>query len=195
MSTPRNSRRHVSEKFDQELLEHRSTDWTAGIHDLDIAACFAHIISEFEHIEDGMVSVFAGLLGVQESAPARVVYHTLRNPSIKFDILRTLLESSPTNTGLGAEFDKLLTDYNSLRIERNQLAHGLWWTDSSGRVHYAQHALNGQAILEAKEVTVPAIKGQLAAQRAFRKYLYEVHVEKRFERLQEQASPDPAPTT
>jgi hypothetical protein len=132
---------------------------------------------------------------VQESAPARVVYHTLRNPSIKFDILRTLLESSPTNTGLGAEFDKLLTDYNSLRIERNQLAHGLWWTDSSGRVHYAQHALNGQAILEAKEVTVPAIKGQLAAQRAFRKYLYEVHVEKRFERLQEQASPDPAPTT
>jgi len=133
-----------------------------------------------------MVSVFAGLLGLQESAPARLVYHTLRNPSIKFEILRTLLESSPTNTGLGAEFDKLLTDYNTLRIERNQLAHGLWWTDSSGRVYFAQHSLNGYAILAAKEVTVTAIKAQLTAQRTFRRELYDVHVAKRFEKLQSQ---------
>jgi hypothetical protein len=194
MSTPRKIRRHADAQFDEKLLAQRAVDWTAGILDLDIAACLASIISEFEHIEESMVSVFAGLLGAQSSLPARVVYHTLRNPSIKLDVLRTLLESSPNNSGLGPEFDKLLVDYNTVRSDRNRLAHGLWWTDSAGLVYFAPHALNGEAMSNATEVTIKHMNQWLELQRAFKTELLEVHVVKLLKLLQAPETPNFSPT-
>jgi hypothetical protein len=55
---------------------------------------------------------------------------TLRNPNIRHDILRDLLEMSPNNARLGDEYDELLSEYSALRTARNDYAHGLWFTRS-----------------------------------------------------------------
>jgi hypothetical protein len=107
-----------------------------------------------------------------ETQSARVIYHTLRNPSIKLDILRTLLERAPLNSTLGPEFDGIMGGYDARRKARNDMVHGLWWTDSAGCTYAARLSINSYPILDAKEVTAATFDELIAAQQQFMAELY-----------------------
>ena len=97
-----------------------------------------------------MPSILAILLGMADDKPAGYVYRALRNPNIRSDVMRTLLEKAPHNTHRGEEFDKLLAEYEAVRTGRNGYAHGLWYThEETGAVFLARRDEHGYGLLQA----------------------------------------------
>jgi hypothetical protein len=116
----------------------------------EYASRFAAILSQFEHLEAAMPRILAILLGMSDFTPAGYVYRALRNPSIRSDAMRALLEKAPHNRHRGEEFDELISEYDAVRAGRNGYAHGLWFThEETGAVFLARRDEHGYGLLHA----------------------------------------------
>ncbi|MTD94968.1 hypothetical protein GIW81_11565 [Hyphomicrobium sp. xq] len=129
MNTPRKKRRYKWQ-IDLNGGPPGGEAYTCALTNEKYGALLANIISAFEHLETAMPQLLSILLGLQDERTAGYVYRTLRNPNIRHDVLRELLEMSPNNAQLGDEYDGLLSEYSALRTARNDYAHGLWFTRS-----------------------------------------------------------------
>jgi hypothetical protein len=67
------------------------------------------------------------------------VWKAILNPKAKADLMESLLEKSPANKALGAEFDAIISEFRSVSKIRNDYVHGLWWTsDGDGSLWLAK---------------------------------------------------------
>lgn len=112
MTGTRKIKRHTINLKNSKAMP--SGEYVAGIIHKDIGAKFATVVTTFEHLEVQMADVLAILLGGYDSETAGYVLRTLRNPKIKKDLLRKLLETAPINAKLPPTFDELLTEYESV---------------------------------------------------------------------------------
>jgi hypothetical protein len=148
MNTPPKKRRHAPAFPDQKGAP-KSGHYVGSLENEEYAKRFACILSEFEHLEARMPGVLAILLGTTDINSVGYVYRTLRNPNIRRDVMKALLEKAPLNKDRGEEFDALLSEYNSIRKARNDYAHGLWYTEENGSVMLAREAEHGFGMMEA----------------------------------------------
>ena len=106
-----------------------------------------------------MPRVLTVLLGLPDERPAGYVYRALRNPSARIDVLRDLLEKSPSNKNKSQQYDELISKYQTVRSGRNAYAHGLWWTDSeTNAVYLARRDEHGFAFFDAQPEPLDNLK-------------------------------------
>ncbi len=144
-----------------------------------------------------MPRVLAILLGMEDTAPAGYVYRALRNPNIRSDVMRALLEKAPRNVKLGKEFDELISEYEAVRSGRNGYAHGLWYTHDSGAVFLARRDEHGYGLLEAKPEPISALDKLRAriGRLAMSVYLVQTVVRSQKRPPPDSPPPTPAPKT
>jgi hypothetical protein len=136
--------------------------FVGSLRNPEYATRFAAILSQFEHLEAAMPRILTILLGMTDAKPAGYVYRALRNPNIRSDVMRTLLEKAPHNAQLGDEFDDLLTEYEAVRSGRNGYAHGLWYThEKSKAVFLARRDEHGWGLLQAQPEPIEALDNLL----------------------------------
>lgn len=170
MSTPRRKRRHVPRTFD---ITPDSREWHWALSNTEYATRLASVVVEFEHLETAMPMVLRRLLGTTRTDVAGYIYRTLRNPSIKFDILQTLLEKSASNAGLGDDYDRIISQYDEVRKGRNAYAHGLWYTATDGSVLLCKRNEHDLAFLDAKPEPIAALDDLLSKIRALTKLIFD----------------------
>jgi hypothetical protein len=167
MNTPRQKKRF------QRLgpgSEKPQGSYVAGLNNDAFASVFARILSEFEHLETVMPIVLEHLAQMAETRASGYIYRTLRNPSIRSDIMRKLLETAPFNKDTDERFDEILSEYDEVRRLRNQYAHGLWWTGEDGQtVCLSASDPHGYSFLEARPIETSELEETLAKVRALTK--------------------------
>jgi hypothetical protein len=155
MNIPRQKKRH---KVQFELPTVPSGTYVSALANEQYAIRFARIITEFEHLESQMPRVLAELIGIKyiwPMSPAGYIWRVLRNPSIKTDVLRRLLEMAPNNKNADEKFDQILSEYDELRTKRNHLAHGLWFTNEEDMsVYLAISDPHGLDFMKAKPIPI-----------------------------------------
>src|SRR5689334_17916364 len=120
MNTPRKKKR-----FTRHPIENwESGTWAGVLSDPDYQAALGRIASSYEHLETAMTNVFAALMGSSDVLAAGYVYRSLRNPSIKGQLMWHLLEVAPHNKDTPEWFDDVLKAHNSIRSRRNEYVHG-----------------------------------------------------------------------
>lgn len=194
MNTPKQKRRHTP----KNVSGHNSgKSFTLGLTNVDYATRFALILSEFEHLDSMLMpQVLWRLMGSKHSDVSGYIYRTLRNPNIKLDILRTLLEKSSVNVNHPDQYDEILTLYQEVRSRRNDYAHGLWYTRSDNVVFLAKSDDDGLAFFEAKEEPLSALGEAITKIRTLKNLIFET-VSLSPEEIQLLSSPPPpgAPKT
>lgn len=171
MNTPKKRRRFNISEYMTASEAAPKAPFVHALTDAEYAKRLARIVSEFEHVESYMPKLLAALMGRASVMNAAYVYRTLKNPKIRFDVMRNLLENSPTNQELGDDFTELLADYDKARTARNAYVHGLWFTGPGGvflarsdEVHgqgYRRAALEPIAKLDATLMLIRSILGRL----------------------------------
>lgn len=126
MSTPRKIKRYSEGTF----RIGKGGTYIHGLCHPDFATRFARIITEFVHLEDCMITVLAVLLGDSDTTTAGYVYRSIVSPRGRKELMERLLTLSPQNTQCGPEYDAIISEFWSLNLERNNYAHGQWYTDS-----------------------------------------------------------------
>jgi hypothetical protein len=157
MNTPRSSKRRYEWRPDVGNVP--DGPFVSGLSNPEYASWFASVLTEFEHLESYMPRVLAVLLGTSDDAPAGYVYRALRNPSIRYNVLRDLLEKAPHNKKRSEQYDDILAKYNVVRKGRNDYAHGLWFTQVDTKaVYLARRDDHGYAFFDAKAEPLDALK-------------------------------------
>lgn len=109
--------------------------YRAGITSPEFQSVLGDIVSRWVHLEELMIRFMALLLGNTERPPARQIFRSVANNRARIEIMRSLLEESPSNKDKGPEYDAIISEFEAIGKERNKYVHGLWWTDlTSGQV-------------------------------------------------------------
>jgi hypothetical protein len=158
MNTPRKKKRHSREAFDAKSFGSFSGTWTGLITDPEIALALAAVVSAFEHLEAQMSDVLAALFGTDESMTAGYVLRAIKSPRARRTVMRDLLEKAPRNVAADEFFDDVIDRYEDVANRRNQLVHGLWYSEveGSGRTLLAKSNPHGLAVLDAQPIMVEA---------------------------------------
>lgn len=99
------------------------------IEDPEIAKAFASVVTNFVYLEERMVSVLAVLLGSSDRTVASYIMRSIRSPAARIEVMKELLEKAPINQQLDDDYDDIIREFRSISVERNEYAHGRWWTD------------------------------------------------------------------
>ncbi|MGE0628147.1 MAG: hypothetical protein AB7O43_10015 [Hyphomicrobiaceae bacterium] len=141
----------------KKLLKNRPGQWSYGLFNQKHATRYAQFLSQFEVIESSMPFRLAQLMGLNDDKQiqaAGYVYRTLRNPSIRLEVMRTLLHKAPHNKNKPDSWDYMLSEYSVVRNTRNDYAHGLWFTnDIDSTVLLAKSDPHGFAFMEAEPIS------------------------------------------
>ncbi|MEQ1718798.1 MAG: hypothetical protein ABL907_22895 [Hyphomicrobium sp.] len=194
MNTPKQKRRHKPKNVSSKNSGKR---FVLALENQEYALKFALILSEFEHLDSMLMpQVLWRLMGSKHSDVSGYIYRTLRNPSLKLSILKTLLERSSVNVHHPDQYDQILTLYEEVRGRRNDYAHGLWYTrDGDGAVFLAKRDDDGLAFFEAKEEPITALGETITKIRTLKNLIYEtVSVSPEELRLLSSPQPPDAPT-
>lgn len=96
------------------------------------------------------------LLGTSQNfASARLILRTVNSTQARIAIMRVLLEEAPVNKDKSASFDEIISEFESLTTERNNCAHGLWWTTDSGKVSRSDPSYTNEALSFAVARRIP----------------------------------------
>jgi hypothetical protein len=109
--------------------------YTSGIHDAEIAADVCRIITEWPHIEEHFIPLFAQLTGITDINSARIVFRTVISQDARLKIMKAMLEKAPHHADKTIKFDELIAEFKSLNGARNEYAHAIWWTEDQGKVY------------------------------------------------------------
>jgi len=113
--------------------------YTSGIHNTEIATDVCRIITEWPHIEEQFIPLFAQLTGINDINSARIVFRTIVSQDARLKIMMAMLEKSPHHADKAVKFDELIAEFKSLNGARNEYAHALWWTEDRGDVYLSSN--------------------------------------------------------
>ena len=105
------------------------------LNDLFVLAV-GRIATFFPSLENGMIDLMADLMG-GEDPPARQVYFSIVNQNARIKVMTAMLEQSSLNMDKNETYDKIITDFTTIKNKRNEYVHGIWWTHNTGRVFLA----------------------------------------------------------
>lgn len=134
MNTPRSRPllRYPDSVEQRRFTSMRPNRWIGTITDPKFAEVLGHIVAQWAHLEETMIDILELLLGDSGDHAARQVFRSVNSTQARIKIMRTLLEESKLNEHRGAVFDEIIDEFAALTTERNNYAHGLWWTDGGG---------------------------------------------------------------
>jgi hypothetical protein len=176
MNTPKKRRRFDLANYMTPSEAAPKGSFVHALTDDEYAKRLARIISEFEHVETYMPKLLAALLGSGTSIGPAYAYRTLKNPNIRWEVMRDLLEHAPPNAELGSEFDDLLADYNRARVARNTYVHGLWFTGAEGVFLARSDEKHGQGYRRAAREPLAKLDAALLLIRSILRRLVHLHL-------------------
>ena len=130
-----------------------------GIENPEVGWALSKFLAAYEHLETIMPKLLALLLGGYDDVTAGYVFRAIRNPSTKRELLQSLLEKAPINSKVPHDIDEMLDEYKILTGQRNQLAHGKWFThDTDGNPTFvSRFSEHGWDLIEASEISAEEI--------------------------------------
>jgi hypothetical protein len=126
MNTPPKRKRHQKPpalQFGKDSL------FVGMIDDVEVNKQFSRVMTSFVYLEERMASVLAVLLGASDKIAASYIMRAIKSPTGRIDIMKDLLEKAPINSELGDEYDQVIREFRTISSQRNEYAHGKWWTD------------------------------------------------------------------
>jgi hypothetical protein len=133
--------------------------WQAGVNNNEFREVLGQIVGYWPHVEDQMIEIMGLLLG--DRTPARQVFRAIVANQSRIKVMRALLERSQHNITKGAEYDEIISEFDSLVNKRNAYLHGLWYTHHSGRVFLAESSIDDGHWFEQREVPIEELINSL----------------------------------
>lgn len=135
---------------------------TGELKPTDFLVEIGRIITQWAHLEEQMAQFFMSTLldSPQNYTHARLIFRSVNSTQARIAIMRALLEEAPANKDRSVAYDEIITEFESLTTERNNCAHGLWWTTDSGKVSRSDPSHTNETIsfALAHRVTVAQLK-------------------------------------
>ena len=108
-----------------------------GIRDTSMAAVFGMLLSYWPHVEETIIIVFEELISGEYTLTNEAVYRSsreiflsIRSPSARINVMRSLLEEAHHNKEKNVIYDEIIDEFHSLNKIRNDYVHGRWlWNE------------------------------------------------------------------
>lgn len=113
-------------------------EYVSGIDNDEFRNLLGDIISLWTHIEERMAWVFFQLAHVKDEAAAKQLFRSISSQQLRIKLMRNMLQKSPLNQNLDAQWDEVIGEFERLNIHRNNYVHSLWYTHQSKRVFIAE---------------------------------------------------------
>jgi hypothetical protein len=107
--------------------------YVGGLSNEQFAKAVGNVIVLWAHLEEAMLYVLEALLSDSFGQASRQIFRSVNSTQARIDIMQSLLESSPANENKGPQFDEIINEFKSLTKERNNCAHGLWFSHEDGQ--------------------------------------------------------------
>jgi hypothetical protein len=138
MNTPRTKspkrwKHFVERKRTTPLVSGHSS---LGINNPNFLQRIGAVATAWPFLEEAMADIFRELVGaVPNQMPYRHILREIISAQARIKLMRSLLENHPLNMAKGADYDKIIDEFESLNKIRNAYIHGLWSTHESGKVY------------------------------------------------------------
>jgi hypothetical protein len=160
MNTPRKMKRYGMDDIPSLRDAGPSGKYSTGLVDDDYAAALGDLTAYWSHIEEAMIFFFELLLGHNPSvaSPARQIYRSITAPNARIKVLRAVLEKSEINRTKTAEYDEIISEFDSLNSKRNTYVHGLWETHESGKAFLSAPGSDDFYFYKRREVPIQELQ-------------------------------------
>jgi hypothetical protein len=153
-------------------------NYVVGLGNPDYASLFANIMSEFNHLETSMPKILTVLLGMTDDSSAGYVYRAIRSVNSRYEVMKALLEKAPINVNKTEAYDELLSEFDKIRVGRNDYAHGLWFTHvETGKVFLEKKDEHGFAFMGATEEPIENLQELLGQIRSLTPRIMRLYME------------------
>jgi hypothetical protein len=107
------------------------------------------LVAYWTWVEEQFIEFLGVLLGDRQ-LPSRQIFRAIRGERARIEVLTALLEHARQNKDKGAEYDRVIADFDRLNRRRNAYVHGMWMVHDTGRVFLARR---GEALPPPKPAT------------------------------------------
>jgi len=105
---------------------------------------------------------FMGLLLGERGLLAQKIFSAIWSDGQRLKLMRVLLRHGSLNKSRGKEYEEVIDLFDSLRIKRNDYAHGVWSRHDSGRVFLSKRT-DEFCLLAEHEVLVSEMENDIRA--------------------------------